>query len=166
MARLLEKLIPHPFLSVLLIIVWCLLTNAVHLANVLLAVFLGIVIPLITAPYWRDRPRPLNVIKLVGYIFIAIWDIMVSNLVVTWLILTRPSDKLRSHWLVIPLDIKRPETIAILAGTITLTPGTVSADLSDDGSYLLVHAIDSADPRADAQEIKDRYERRLKEIFE
>ncbi|HCQ57063.1 MAG TPA: Na+/H+ antiporter subunit E, partial [Sulfitobacter sp.] len=63
------------------------------------------------------------------------------------------------------LDLKEPEAITILAGTITLTPGTVSADLSDNGRYLLVHALDATDPDAVRDEIKDRYERRLKEIF-
>ena len=65
-----------------------------------------------------------------------------------------------------PLDIFSPEAITILAGTITLTPGTVSADLSDGGHSLLVHALDVDDADAMRDEIKDRYERRLKEIFE
>jgi multicomponent K+:H+ antiporter subunit E len=66
---------------------------------------------------------------------------------------------------VIPLDLRQPEAITVLAGTITLTPGTVSADLSEDGHSLLVHALDAPDPDAIRDEIKTRYERRLMEIF-
>ncbi len=95
-----------------------------------------------------------------------IWDIAVANVVVAWLVLTRSNRNMRSHWVVIPLEIRTPEAIAILAGTITLTPGTVSADLSDEGECLLVHALDTADPAEEAKGIKHRYERRLKEIFE
>ena len=68
-------------------------------------------------------------------------------------------------YLEIPLDLVEPEAITILAGTITLTPGTVSADLSDEGHSLLVHVLHTEDPDAERDTIKSRYERRLKEIF-
>ena len=55
---------------------------------------------------------------------------------------------------------------SMLAGTITLTPGTVSADVSEDGKALLVHALDAENPDEVRDDIKQRYERRLKEIFE
>jgi multicomponent K+:H+ antiporter subunit E len=93
------------------------------------------------------------------------WDIVVANVQVAWIVLTKPNSKLRPAWVVIPLDLVQPEAITILAGTITLTPGTVSADLSDGGHSLLVHALHTDDPDAVRDEIKDRYERRLKEIF-
>ena len=53
----------------------------------------------------------------------------------------------------------------MLAGTITLTPGTVSADMSDTGRCLLIHVLDTDDPDAVRDDIKTRYEARLKEIF-
>ena len=58
-----------------------------------------------------------------------------------------------------------PEAVALLAGTITMTPGTVTADVSADGKALLVHCLHAPDPEGVAAEIKDRYESRLKEIF-
>jgi multicomponent K+:H+ antiporter subunit E len=84
---------------------------------------------------------------------------------VAWIILTRRNSKLRPSWIVIPLDLRTPEAITVLAGTITLTPGTVSADISNNGRSLLVHALDAPDPDAVRDEIKQRYESRLKEIF-
>ena len=65
----------------------------------------------------------------------------------------------------VPLDLRSPEAITVLAGTITMTPGTVSATLAADGGSLLVHALDTDDPDAVRDEIKTRYERRLMEIF-
>jgi multicomponent K+:H+ antiporter subunit E len=73
---------------------------------------------------------------------------------------------MRPNWICIPLELRTPEAIAMLAGTITLTPGTVSADLSDRGHELLVHALDAEDPDEIRDAIKTRYERRLKEIYE
>ncbi len=57
------------------------------------------------------------------------------------------------------------EAISLLAGTITMTPGTLTADVSADGRTLLVHALHAPDPDAVRDEIKTRYEARLKRIF-
>ena len=65
----------------------------------------------------------------------------------------------------VPLDLTNIHGITTLASIITLTPGTVSAELSDDRRYLLVHALDLQDPQALIDEIKLRYEAPLKEIF-
>ena len=166
MRRLGKRLLPHPALSLLLVVVWCLLANALSLNTLVLAVILGIVVPIVTAPYWPARPPTPKVFRLTLYVVLVIWDIAVANVKVAFLVLFRSNARMRPEWLVVPLELKTPEAITMLAGTITLTPGTVSTDLSDDGHYLLVHALDSADPAADVEAIKDRYERRLKEIFE
>jgi multicomponent K+:H+ antiporter subunit E len=102
----------------------------------------------------------------VGYCFIVMWDIIVANIQVAWIVLTVPNSKLKPAWIAIPLDLRQPEAITMLAGTITLTPGTVSADLSSEGHSLLVHVLHTDDPDAVLDEIKTRYERRLKEIFQ
>ena len=72
---------------------------------------------------------------------------------------------MRSRFVTVPLDLTSAEAIAVLSGTITMTPGTVSADLSSDGTKLLVHCLEADDPDAVVAEIKNRYERRLREIF-
>ncbi len=99
--------------------------------------------------------------------FIAIvgWDILVANIIVAWTILFRPTRQLRTQWIVVPLDLTSPEAITTLAATITLTPGTVTGDLSADGRSLLVHCLDVADPAAEVARIKERYETRIKAIF-
>lgn len=68
--------------------------------------------------------------------------------------------------MIVPLDLTAPEAITALAGTITMTPGTLSADLSADGKALLVHCLETDDPEGVVATIKQRYERRLKEIFQ
>ena len=81
------------------------------------------------------------------------------------LILFRRNRDFRSCWLSVPLDLRSAEAITLLAGTVSLTPGTVSTDISTDGRYLLVHALDTGDAASDIARIKRRYERRLLEIF-
>jgi multicomponent K+:H+ antiporter subunit E len=160
------RLLPHPHLSVLLAIVWILLANKITAGTVLVGAVLGIAVPLATSVYWSRRPRIKAPLLVVEYALIVVWDIILANLQVAYLVLLRRGDSLRSRFITVPLDAETPEAIAILAGTITMTPGTVSADLSADGRALLVHCLETDDPAATVAEIKTRYECGLRRIFE
>lgn len=167
MSRILTgRLIPHPLLTLLLTVTWCLLINDISLGTVVFGLIVGLIIPILTAAYWPNRPGVSRPHLFLGYTLIVIWDILVANVVVAALVVFRRNRSLTPCWVAIPLDIRKPEAITILAGTITLTPGTVSADLSSEGHSLLVHALNADDPDAVRDEIKHRYERRLKRIFE
>lgn len=165
MARAYRWLIPHPLLTLILAIVWVLLQNEVTSGMVVFGVILGIIIPWMTSIWWPDAPVGFRMGKMVAYTFLVVWDIIVANIQVAWIVLTVPNSKLKPEWIVIPLELKEPEAITLLAGTITLTPGTVSADLSDEGHSLLVHVLHTDDPDGVRDDIKSRYEARLLEIF-
>jgi multicomponent K+:H+ antiporter subunit E len=161
-----EKLLPHPLMSLSVTIVWILLVNDFSAGNVVLGAVLGVLIPLVFAAYWPDRPKIRNPRMIVEYALIVFWDIIVSNIQVAYLVLFRRGNSLRSRFVTVPLDLRTPEAITLLAGTITMTPGTLSSDLSTDGRSLLVHCLETDDPEGTVATIKSRYERRLKEIFE
>ncbi|MEL6959799.1 MAG: Na+/H+ antiporter subunit E [Pseudomonadota bacterium] len=166
MGRIFNWIFPHPFLTVLLATVWLLLQNDFSWGMLVFGIILGVIIPNLTAAWWPDRPAGMKIGKMIGYILLVLWDILVANIQVAWIILTRRNSKLRTTWVVIPLELRDPEAITILAGTITLTPGTVSADMSQTGHSLLVHALDARNADAVRDEIKSRYESRLLEIFQ
>ncbi|MDP5334528.1 MAG: Na+/H+ antiporter subunit E [Paracoccaceae bacterium] len=163
---MIARILPHPLLTLTLVVVWQMLVNYVSLGTLVFGLILGIVIPLITAPYWPDRPRLKNPAMIVEFILVVLWDIVVANIVVAKTILFTRNTSMHPAWISIPLDLRTPEAITVLAGTITMTPGTVSSDVAADGRSLLVHCLDAPDPDAVRDEIKQRYERRLKEIFE
>lgn len=163
---MIKRLLPHPLLTALLTLVWMLLEDALSLGVFIFAVILGVLIPILTAPYWPHRARLNRPLKLLVYLGIAVYDIVVANVVVAMTVLFKSNRAMKPAWVAVPLDLRRPEAITMLAGTITLTPGTVSADLSQTGTSLLVHCLDAPDPDEVRNEIKQRYERRLKEIFE
>lgn len=165
MTRAFRWLFPHPLLTLLLAVVWVLLQNQFTAGMAVFGLILGIIITKITAIWWPERPGRIRVGKFLSYAIIVLWDIMVANVQVAWIVLTKPNAKLKPAWIVIPLELREPEAITILAGTITLTPGTVSADLSDEGHSLLVHVLHTDDPDGERDGIKERYERRLLEIF-
>lgn len=160
-----KRLLPHPGLSAMLLIVWVLVANRITAGNIVLGSLFALILPRFTQPFWPDRPRMRFGRALLGYVLIVLFDIAVANLQVASLILFRRARDLRSRWLVVPLDLATPEAITMLAGTISLTPGTVTSDVSADGRYLLVHALDVADDAAEVARIKSRYESRLLRIF-
>ena len=165
MMRAFRWLMPHPFLTLLLAIVWTLLQNEISAGMVVFGIILGIILPWMTSIWWPDTPQGFRLGKMSLYTIIVVWDIIVANIQVAWIVLTVPNTKLKPAWIVVPLELKQPEAITLLAGTITLTPGTVSADLSDEGHSLLVHVLHTDDPEGVRDEIKARYEQRLLEIF-
>lgn len=165
MTRAIRWLIPHPLLTLILTVVWMLLQNELSAGMIVFGFILGIIIPWSTSIWWPDTPKGFRLGKMTSYSFVVIWDIIVANIEVAWIVLTVPTSKLKPAWIVVPLKLREPEAITMLAGTITLTPGTVSADLSDQGHSLLVHVLHTDDPDGVRDEIKTRYEARLLEIF-
>jgi multicomponent K+:H+ antiporter subunit E len=165
MARAFYWLIPHPLLTLLLTVVWTLLQNEFSAGMFVFGIILGVVIPWGTSIWWPDTPKGFRIGKMITYSLLVLWDIIVANIQVAWIVLTVPNSKLKPAWIVIPLELRQPEAITVLAGTITLTPGTVSADLSSEGHSLLVHVLHTDDPDAVRDDIIDRYQRRLLEIF-
>ncbi|WP_110668704.1 Na+/H+ antiporter subunit E [Salinicola halophilus] len=157
--------LPMPVLSLLLLVVWLLLQHSLALGQWLLGGVLAIAIPLVCQPFWERQQRARRPFKLLRYVLRVLVDIVVANLEVSKLILD-PRGKLRPALVEYPLTLKQNFPITILASTITLTPGTVSAHLRLDGRTLLIHALDVADIDALIDEIHQRYERPLMEIFE
>lgn len=77
-----------------------------------------------------------------------------------------PHLHIRPGIFVFPLSVSRDFEITLLANLITLTPGTLSVDVTADGKALLVHAIDCPDPDAARREIAEGFERLIREAFE
>ncbi|MCU0899179.1 MAG: Na+/H+ antiporter subunit E [Cypionkella sp.] len=162
---MLRRLYPHPLLTLLLFVTWMLLVNQFKIGSLVMALILATAIPLLTAPYWPNRPKLRNLPAFAAYLLLVMWDVVIANIAVARIILFMRGDQIRSAWIAVPIDLKSPEAITILAGTITMTPGTVTADMSACGRVLLIHSLHAPDPEAIVQDIKTRYEARLKRIF-
>jgi multicomponent K+:H+ antiporter subunit E len=158
------RLFPHPGLTVLLVAMWVVMVGEVSFGALFLGLVIGTIVPIFTAPWWPGRPK-VRFLPAISYGGILLWDIVVANFQVAAIILFKPTRALRPAWLTVPLDLTSPEAITVFAGTISLTPGTVSADVSACGEYLLVHALHAPDPAAEVAKVKARYEARLMRIF-
>jgi multicomponent K+:H+ antiporter subunit E len=160
-----KSIFPRPVLSVLLLIIWVLVQMSFSPGTLIMGAVLAIIVPLVTKRFWPNSPEIKNFGLLTKYILVFLWDVLVANVQVAFWILG-PQDKLRPRFVYIPLEIEHSFTITVLASTISLTPGTISAHLSGDHKMLIVHALNSKDDEETVAEIKERYEKPLKEIFE
>jgi multicomponent K+:H+ antiporter subunit E len=163
---MLRRLYPHPYLTLSLIGVWFLLVNHVDVGTLVMAVLLGTAIPLFSSVWWPHRTVVKAPLALAAYTALVVWDVIVANFQVARIILFMPARQIRSAWITVPISLRSPEAITLLAGTITMTPGTLTADMSACGKALLIHALHAPDPDAVRDDIKARYEARLLRIFE
>jgi len=170
------KWLPAPMLSLLLFCVWLLLNNSVSLGHLILAVILAIFIPLGTQPFRTKQPQIIKPALAFSHFLLVLYDIITANVQVAMLILG-PNKKLTPGFVKVPLDLTDSMPITILASTVSLTPGTVSAEVypwrecftqgdKPEQMFLLIHVLDLKDEQALINTIKQRYEAPLKEIFQ
>lgn len=158
--------LPHPLLSLILVFIWLLLVNTFSFGQLLLATVLGVAIPWFTNRFWPEKPRIAKPLLLFRFFFITfLYDVIVANLTVVRLMLQPDISKMQPGFFEVFLDTSDPLVISILASVISLTPGTVSSEISQDRRILIVHGLDVPDGQAAAEIIKTRYETPLKEIF-
>ena len=156
--------LPSPLLSVSVFVLWLLLAATVEPAHLLLAAVLAVLLPLATQRLRDEHAglrRPLVAARLAVRV---LWDIVLSNIEVARRILG-PESRIHPGFVWVPLDIANPYGIAALAGIITMTPGTLSCDITADRRWLLVHCFHLDDAQAAVAEMKQRYEAPLTEIF-
>ncbi|MCC6473124.1 MAG: monovalent cation/H+ antiporter subunit E [Burkholderiales bacterium] len=110
------------------------------------------------------RPR-LRVRALLELFALFIDDVVRSNIAVAAIVLGMHRGPRKAGFLPIPLELRDPRGLAILAGIITATPGTSWARYDAAASVLTIHVLDLRDGEAWVRAFKSRYERRLLEIF-
>ena len=122
------KWLPTPYRSLLLFIVWLLLNNSVSMGHIVLATILAIIIPIATSPFRTEQPLILKPGIAFRHFLLVLYDIITANMQVAILILG-PNKKLSPGFVKVPLDLTQTLPITILASTVSLTPGTVSAEV-------------------------------------
>ncbi|WP_395348288.1 Na+/H+ antiporter subunit E [Variovorax sp. UC122_21] len=161
-----KRLIPSPPLSVALLVVWLLLNQSLEASTLVSGLLLAVAVPLLTKglrPATVRMRRPGVALRLAG---VVLYDMSLSVFAVARALLTRRSDQIHSNFLRIPLDLRDPNGLAVLAMIMCLTPGTAWGEVAFDRSTLLIHVFDLDDEAAFIAQIKNRYERPLMEIFE
>ncbi|WP_127558078.1 Na+/H+ antiporter subunit E [Saccharospirillum alexandrii] len=159
-----KRLLPFPYLSLLLLIVWLLMNNSASPGHILLGLIFALLIPLGTSSMRKNQPTLKKPLSAAKYLLMLMGDIIVSNVEVAIQVLG-PVRKISPGFIAVPLDITQDLPITLLASSISLTPGTVSIEVSEDKQWLYVHVLNLVDETKTIANIKQRYESPLKEIF-
>ncbi len=144
-------------LNVVLALAWALTTGAFSLLNLTVGFVLAFLALWLPWRMWGDDTyfrRPWRLLRL---LVTFVWELVVSATTVAMLVLM-PGLKFRSAIVAVPLDVKHELGITLFANLLSLTPGTLSLDVSDDRSTLYVHAMDTEDAEADKRDMKETFE--------
>ncbi|MDB5742932.1 MAG: multisubunit potassium/proton antiporter, PhaE subunit [Polaromonas sp.] len=161
-----KRLLPAPLLSLALFALWLLLNRTLDISHLLLALVLALAIPVFTAGL---RPVPVRIRRpglALGLLVSVLADSLRSNLALARLLLRPGSRRHPAGFVRVPLALRDPNGLAMLAMIVCITPGTAWAELSRDRTMLLLHVLQVDDARAIAALVKARYEQPLMEIFE
>ena len=162
---MMRRLFPAPLLSAALVVLWLLLNESWSVGHVLLALLLGLLLPVLFASLRPQQPRirrPLRVLRLV---LLVGGDVLRSNLDVGTGVLRLQQRVPNSAIVTIPLELRDPTGLAALAMITTVVPGTVWCELARDASAVRLHVWDVQDEAAFIAHYKSAYEAPLLEIY-
>ena len=150
--------------NLLLTFIWVALTGSFELANVLFGFLLSFFILFIItrgsrkARYFRMVPR------VISFFLFFIYELIKANLQVAWEMAT-PKFHMTPGIVGVPLDVKSDAEITLLANLITLTPGTLSLDISEDKKVLYVYSMYIGTRENFISSIKNGFEKRVKKLY-
>ena len=153
------------FLSNLLLsFIWLAVTGTFTFENFVFGFILSFILMWLITSNRREEKYFSRVPKLIGFILFFIYELVKANIQVAYDVVT-PKYYMKPGIIRIPLDATSDLEITLLANLISLTPGTLSLDVSDDRKVLYVHAMYVNDRDEFIAEIKNGFERRLLEIL-
>lgn len=150
--------------NLLLALIWAAMTGAVTLPNLVVGFLLGYLALYLLKPLLDDHAYFKKFPRAISFAIYFLKEMVISCARVTYDVLT-PTHHSRPGILAIPIDAETDLEITLLANLITLTPGTLSLDLSPDRKTLYIHAMFAADLDAIRRDIKEQLEKRLLELM-
>ncbi len=151
-------------LNILLALAWGAVTGLMNMTNLLAGFAIGYGI-LWIATRGTDRARYfVRVANLLRFAAYFLWELVVATARVAVYIIT-PKQRMKPAILAIPVQGRSAAEITLLANVITLTPGSLSLDVSADGSTLYAHVMNAADVEATRRQIEDGLGQRVREVF-
>jgi multicomponent Na+:H+ antiporter subunit E len=164
-------------LNVILALIWAIFNGHMTWGNLFLGFLLGYLILYAarsvagTSPYFRGREFSIRLaaalrktVTLVQFAFFFLRELFVSNINLAIDVLTR-KDRMKPRIIGVRLDVTADGQITALANLISLTPGTLSLDVSTDKKTLYIHFLYAEDRERAVRGIKNGMERWIKEIF-
>lgn len=161
-----RRVIPAPLLTIALFLLWLVLNPVLTISQWLMAALVGLVIPLLVTPLLRGFihvRHPGVALRLLLHVII---DVTVSNFVVLRAALASDRQQPTGTFVRVPITLREPAGLALLAIITCVTPGTVWTRLKADRSEILIHVLNLQDEAAFIERYLERYERPLILIFQ
>ncbi|MCB0209445.1 MAG: Na+/H+ antiporter subunit E [Anaerolineae bacterium] len=152
-------------LNILLAVAWASLEGEFSGVNLLAGFVLGYFALWLTQFVMGTSNYFVKLRQVVELLALFTWELIRANLRVAYSVLA-PFSSMRPGIVAVPLDLKSDLGITTLANMITLTPGTLSIDVSDDRKVVYVHGMHVDHLEDFKHEIKDGFERKVMEVFE
>ncbi|TCR93224.1 Na+/H+ antiporter subunit E [Rhizobium sp. BK376] len=152
-------------LSLLLAIVWAAMTGSASVPNLLLGFVLSAAVLAIVGVPYGGRLGLRRMWRILSLAILFLRELLKSAWAVAMTV-TRPNMMVKPGIFAFPLTVDSDFEITLLANLITLTPGTLSVDVSDDRRTLYVHALDCSDPDGLKRSIAEGFERKIREAFQ
>lgn len=162
---MISRILPYPLLTLSLIVFWMTI-NSFSPGHLVLGTIVALIASWAMASLRPAKPTIRNWFSIVKLIAIVSYDIVRSNIAVASIILFRHERNHKSSFVTVPLDLRDPMGLAVLAIVLTATPGSAWLEYNSSQGTLLMHALDNVDDSAWVNLIKNRYEKLLMEIFE
>nr|MBS0036793.1 Na+/H+ antiporter subunit E [Saprospiraceae bacterium] len=154
----------HFLLNLLFSMIWVAVTGQATFINFIFGFILSYLIMWVVSARNTDQRYFKLLPRTIGLVFYFLFELIKANLQVAFDVST-PHYFMHPAIVAVPLTIKSDLGITLLANLITLTPGTLSLDVSDDKSTLYVHAMYVFDKEEFIAHIKNGFEKRLLEIM-
>ncbi|KYD29212.1 Na+/H+ antiporter subunit E [Parageobacillus toebii] len=150
-------------LNVLLAFVWMFLSVSFNASTFIVGYILGLLIIFMLRRYFHSRFYVIPFLVICKLILIFLKELLLSNIAVLKVILA-PSMNIQPCIFALPLEVKKDWEITVLSNLITLTPGTLVVDVSEDGNTLYVHALDAPNVEETIKQIKESFEKTILEV--
>lgn len=152
-------------INVLLALAWGAVTGTFSALNLGFGFVVGALALLIIREQTGSAGYLHRTMLISSLVWLFVYELVLSGMRVARIVLTPGTMPLNPAMIGYPLRVTRDFEITMLANLITLTPGTLSVDVSDDRRTLYIHALDAPDPEALRREIADGFEARIMEAF-
>lgn len=161
-----KRRLPYPLLSLGLWVMWLLLNGSLAPLHIGFGALLGLGGALALAELQAPEGRVRRAGSIAALAWLVLLDIVRSNIAVARLVVFQRARRRVAGFIAMPVEVRHPGALAVMACILTATPGTSWARFDARRRVLYIHVFDLIDEREWMERFKERYERRLMEIFE
>lgn len=161
-----QRILPAPLLTSGLLLLWLMLSRSLGIGQFAIGLIVAVTIPALTSALRPERVPFRRPIRFVRYVLAVLYDMIVSSFQVAYGVIASRTRPTNARFVTIPLALREPHGLSVLAMVTTIVPGTVWSEIALDRSAMMLHVWNVEDESQFVAHYKARYEAPLREIFE